>query len=81
MELRFSSPIPLRPNCLVEYWLPVEYYDADEVTRITTGSLFAGRKRYYTKGSEASFATFSVTSKEDGAYKALSFKSCDDFRS
>ena len=81
MELRFSSPVPLRPNCLVEYWLPVTYYDAEEVTRITTGGLFAGRKSSYSKGTEATTKTFSVTSKENGAYKALSFRSCEDFRS
>lgn len=81
MELRFSSPVPLRPNCLVQYWLPVTSYDADDVSRITIGGLFAGRKRSYTKGTEATTNTFSVSSKENGAFKALSFRSCEDFRS
>lgn len=81
MDLRFATPTPLRPNCLVEYWFPAAFYDADEVTRVTTGDLFAGRKRYYTRGGKPTTTTFSVTSEENGVYKALRFRACDTFRS
>ena len=81
MDLRFASPTPLRPDCLVEYWLPTAFYDADEATRVTTGDLFAGRKRYYTKGPTPSLTSFAVASEENGAYKVIRFRACDTFRS
>ena len=81
MDLRYATPTPFRPNCIVEYWFPAAFYDADEVTRVTTGDLFAGRKRYYKKGAEPSRTTFAVTPEEGGTYKALRFRSCDTFRS
>ena len=41
MQLRFSSPVPLREGCVVSYWFPAEFYDADEIVSARVGPLFA----------------------------------------
>lgn len=41
MGLTFSSPVPLREGCVVSYWFPTEFYDADEIVSVRIGPLFA----------------------------------------
>jgi hypothetical protein len=41
MQLKFSSPVPLRPGCVVSYWFPADFYDAEEIDSMRVGPLFA----------------------------------------
>jgi hypothetical protein len=75
MRLKFSSPLPLRQNCIVSYWFPTRFYDADQITQIQTGSLFAKTSEvFYSTGSapSSSSKTFTVK-KEDSDFKSLTF--------
>lgn len=78
MDLRFATPTPFRAQCTVEYWFPSEYYDAELVTKVTTGDLFGRSKAVHTKGTGAtpSGGKFVVTEEAGGAYKAVKFASC-----
>lgn len=83
MDLKFATPTPFRAQCTVEYWFPAQYYDADLVTKVTTGDLFSRSKVAYRKGTgdTPSGDKFVVTTEESGAYKAVKFASCETFRS
>jgi hypothetical protein len=41
MRLTYSAPVPLQAGCAATYWFPTAYYDADELTQLRTGTLFA----------------------------------------
>ena len=56
MELRFSSPVPLREGCQVSYWFPTEFYDAAQIVDVRTGALFAQTNEHHRPATPAAGA-------------------------
>ena len=83
MNLRFSSPVPLKPGCRVSYWFPTEFYNADDIASIRVGALFAtSAETFFPAGSGTSAARkyFTVAKEQGGTYKSVSFSTCVDPR-
>ena len=47
MEIKFGTPVPLVQNCTVSYWFPSNFYDAEQIIRIRTGSLLTRIRTNY----------------------------------
>lgn len=72
MELRFTSPVPLRKGCKVSYWFPTAFYDASEITELRTGALFSMTSDTYTPDNKNPALRFEVREEADD-YKSLTF--------
>ena len=80
--MRFRSPVPLKAGCTVSYWFPTQFYDADAITSVRTGSLFGQMAETYypAGGSGEGSKIFTIQSEAGGAYKSVTFASCATFR-
>ena len=79
MRLTYSAPVPLRANCHVKYWFPTAYYDADDITKIRTGTLFAALAVSYYPAGSGEENEFTIA-EEEGGYKSVYFNACENFR-
>jgi len=79
MTMKFTSPVPFKPDCQVEYWFPTSDYDASDITKIRTGSLFTQSAQTFYPEDSGEPLTFSVK-EESALYKAVVFKSCLSYR-
>lgn len=79
MELRFSTPVPLRARCNVSYWFPTDFFDAAAIQEVRTGSLFSKTSVAYTPSNTDPGRRFTLK-EEEGGYKSLTFQSCPEFR-
>jgi hypothetical protein len=85
MRLTYAAPVPLQAGCSASYWFPTAYYDADDITELRTGTLFAAAAVSYLpagSGGANEFIVADVPAAETGgvAYKSVTFSGCLDFR-
>lgn len=79
MDLRFSTPVPLRARCTVSYWFPTDFFDAAAIREVRTGSLFSKISVAYTSDNSDPGKRFTLK-EEEGGYKSVTFTSCPEFR-